>query len=282
LASRLVANLKLVSKAKRASTAIEVGDTVEVSLAAGTSAGRQGIVLQMGIGGYVKIKYNDGPIVSDLWLPAHLKLVRKAGVKERTASTEIEVGDLVEVAYGHRDFDGRQGHVECLGGDVARIKYTNCEPLISGSWHVSRLKLVRKASKPQPGKTWHKGPPPHVGVWPASGSERHDSLRYWNGTHWSCGWMKGARADKIEDCKRTVLLAPQLCWYGYQPDEDGFIKWDGGDCPVEPGTHIRFKMRSYDGDHHRNGRPCSEPETLWPGWAHRQQPNDIVAYKVVQ
>jgi len=33
--------------------------------------------------------------------------------------------------------------------------------------------------------TWHKGPPPSVGWWPASVWRDPKSLRYYNGTWWS-------------------------------------------------------------------------------------------------
>ena len=32
---------------------------------------------------------------------------------------------------------------------------------------------------------WHKGPPPSVGWWPASGFQFDDIYRWWNGTNWS-------------------------------------------------------------------------------------------------
>jgi hypothetical protein len=33
--------------------------------------------------------------------------------------------------------------------------------------------------------TWHKGPPPSVGWWPASYWEDKNVLRWWNGKYWS-------------------------------------------------------------------------------------------------
>ena len=35
------------------------------------------------------------------------------------------------------------------------------------------------------GKVWHKGPPPHVGWWPASAVRKTNFLRWWNGRAWS-------------------------------------------------------------------------------------------------
>jgi hypothetical protein len=33
--------------------------------------------------------------------------------------------------------------------------------------------------------TWHKGPPPSIGWWPASRKRNKESLRWWNGQAWS-------------------------------------------------------------------------------------------------
>jgi hypothetical protein len=33
--------------------------------------------------------------------------------------------------------------------------------------------------------TWHKGPPPSIGWWPASRRRNPDTLRWWNGVEWS-------------------------------------------------------------------------------------------------
>ncbi len=35
--------------------------------------------------------------------------------------------------------------------------------------------------------TWHKGPPPSIGWWPASICRDTTILRWWNGKWWSCG-----------------------------------------------------------------------------------------------
>ena len=33
---------------------------------------------------------------------------------------------------------------------------------------------------------WHKGPPPHVGWWPASSLRNLEMWRWWDGKAWSC------------------------------------------------------------------------------------------------
>jgi hypothetical protein len=55
---------------------------------------------------------------------------------------------------------------------------------------------------------------------------------------------------------------------------DGWIKWEGGECPVEPGSDVSVRFR--DGS---EGRDCS-PET-WGGWRARNNSDDyaIIAYR---
>ena len=58
-----------------------------------------------------------------------------------------------------------------------------------------------------------------------------------------------------------------------QPDDDGWIKWEGGECPVPEGTIVEVKFR--DGDC-EGGFPAGEA-----GWAHEWGTADIVAYRIV-
>jgi len=57
-----------------------------------------------------------------------------------------------------------------------------------------------------------------------------------------------------------------------QPDDDGWIKWEGGSCPVPPGVEIRAKLR--------NG--MQPPPWVAGGcrWEHHDTITDIVAYRV--
>ena len=43
--------------------------------------------------------------------------------------------------------------------------------------------------------TWHKGPPPSIGWWPASNYRNPDILRWWNGEWWSCGCVANYSAQ---------------------------------------------------------------------------------------
>lgn len=59
-----------------------------------------------------------------------------------------------------------------------------------------------------------------------------------------------------------------------QPDDDGWIKWEGGECPVPPTTIVRALLRC--GDEAGNAYPGSS----WD-WMHSDSAFDIVAYKRV-
>lgn len=57
--------------------------------------------------------------------------------------------------------------------------------------------------------------------------------------------------------------------------EEGWIEWNGGECPVAPDAHGALKFR--DGY-------VGQPE-IWVGgydWRHSGHPGDIIAYRVVK
>jgi len=43
--------------------------------------------------------------------------------------------------------------------------------------------------------TWHKGPPPSIGWWPASICRELAVLRWWNGVWWSCSCVANDSAQ---------------------------------------------------------------------------------------
>jgi hypothetical protein len=45
--------------------------------------------------------------------------------------------------------------------------------------------------------TWHKGPPPSIGWWPASTTRSPNMLRWWNGKWWSCGCVERYSAQTV-------------------------------------------------------------------------------------
>ncbi len=45
--------------------------------------------------------------------------------------------------------------------------------------------------------TWHKGPPPSIGWWPASVYRKRQFLRWWNGEYWSRPAREGFELQQV-------------------------------------------------------------------------------------
>jgi len=61
--------------------------------------------------------------------------------------------------------------------------------------------------------TWHKGPPPSIGWWPASIRGNPDLLRWWDGSEWSFPayiWMTAEEAAKQSALKSG--RTPNIEW----------------------------------------------------------------------
>ena len=82
--------------------------------------------------------------------------------------------------------------------------------------------------------------------------------------------LKKARAAIAK--AEATLAAPQ-------PADDGWIPWEGGDCPVETKGHdlfLRFRDGSERSDYVTRARGYD-----WK-WERRGHPADIIAYRVVK
>jgi hypothetical protein len=69
-------------------------------------------------------------------------------------------------------------------------------------------------------RTWHKGPPPHVGLWNASVSGWNDLWRWWDGNAWSQGELPHATARQAE---KTAAAGDRhnpdaIQWTDYYPE----------------------------------------------------------------
>jgi hypothetical protein len=62
--------------------------------------------------------------------------------------------------------------------------------------------------------TWHKGPPPSIGWWPASIVHDPSILRWWDGMRWSMA------VDDIKDSDTAGMYAKKPCLI--YPDD---IEW---------------------------------------------------------
>jgi hypothetical protein len=66
-------------------------------------------------------------------------------------------------------------------------------------------------------------------------------------------------------------------WFG-RPDNDGWIAWRGGECPMAPATlaEVRYRCNAYD-----TGKACDFRWTHTPADVSDHVDYDIVAYRVV-
>lgn len=60
-----------------------------------------------------------------------------------------------------------------------------------------------------------------------------------------------------------------------RPDAEGWIKWEGGECPVPKGTHVDVRHR--DGDVFLNQR--AEASDYAEDWTQEDHNGDIIAYR---
>ena len=56
--------------------------------------------------------------------------------------------------------------------------------------------------------TWHKGPPPSIGWWPASYSRHSDVFRWWGGEYWSFACYRTMTAR--EAARQAAQLASDI------------------------------------------------------------------------
>jgi hypothetical protein len=61
--------------------------------------------------------------------------------------------------------------------------------------------------------TWHKGPPPSIGWWPASVTRDHAVLRWWNGQWWSDpAWPYTPAKVAAAAARRQRWLEDEIEW----------------------------------------------------------------------
>lgn len=68
-------------------------------------------------------------------------------------------------------------------------------------------------------RTWHRGPPPHIGWWNASKWSRGNVWRWWDGEKWSYGVLSDEPHSEVArraDLKSTT--SHDVWWSDYYPE----------------------------------------------------------------
>ena len=95
----------------------------------------------------------------------------------------------------------------------------------------------------------------------------------------SCLGTDGNDPIDVIIAKAEAILAPAP-----QPSADGWIPWNGGDCPVEVGTRVDAKFRDGEKAYNVPAGDCAEdPDSRRASdWSHMESNYDIIAYRVVK
>ena len=66
-------------------------------------------------------------------------------------------------------------------------------------------------------RTWHAGPPPHIGWWNASAARSDNGWRWWNGEDWSRIVWNDTTAVDAGKYSKLAAVDPHIEWTGYYP-----------------------------------------------------------------
>lgn len=67
-------------------------------------------------------------------------------------------------------------------------------------------------------RTWHKGPPPHIGWWNASTYRSDRTWRWWDGSLWSRSAAPGKSAKEAARLARNPSPVSGIEWTDYWPE----------------------------------------------------------------
>lgn len=67
-------------------------------------------------------------------------------------------------------------------------------------------------------RTWHSGPPPHIGWWQASTFENEKLWRWWDGRRWSFAVPISASPGRAAELSAEKTSAKCILWTHYWPE----------------------------------------------------------------
>lgn len=102
-------------------------------------------------------------------------------------------------------------------------------------------------------RTWHKGPPPHVGWWNAGTSMDHQVWRWWNGSAWSMPVHERAFAEIAQlfaDDPWPDHLQESIKWTDYWPENARVPRVDPRHTTIstEPPKMLDFWRQKHDAE----------------------------------
>lgn len=88
------------------------------------------------------------------------------------------------------------------------------------------------------------------------------------------------RATEEFDAARAALADAESILALPNPDEDGWIKWEGGECPVAADAIVEVKLSCEEGGWNWE----SDPHPAWAWWWgwNEGKNTDIIAYRIVK
>ena len=101
-----------------------------------------------------------------------------------------------------------------------------------------------------------------------------------------CGltaWTQEQENNLVEKVSCAIAKA-ETALAEPQPADDGWIPWNGGDCPVIVGTRVDAKVRDGERAYNVPAGDCAEdPDSRSASdWSHMESDYDIIAYRVVK
>ncbi|MEN6403051.1 MAG: hypothetical protein ABFD94_13990, partial [Armatimonadia bacterium] len=120
--------------------------------------------------------------------------------------------------------------------------------------------------------TWNMFAAASYAAWMAGGDYAAEECR--NRAVADADWFVIESNKRIEERSRQIgsaIDAPEPT--PPQPDDDGWIKWEGGSCPVPPDTLIDVRTRGTAGPYRFRAYQI--------GWRQTGSRTDLVAYRIV-
>ena len=82
-----------------------------------------------------------------------------------------------------------------------------------------------------------------------------------------------ACGNELPNWHQTILSREEYFHLYPAPDADGWIEWNGGECPVDENCIVSYKMKN--AETFKRGEPASEVR-----WTHNGAATDIIAYRL--